>query len=59
MQDPNATLAEIRQLNEDHAAHGELGDVDTARLVELVESLDDWLSGTGSLPDAWAGGHGE
>jgi hypothetical protein len=54
--DPNATLAEIRRLNEDHANYGELNDTDTERLVELVEGLDNWLSSNGFLPEAWASG---
>jgi hypothetical protein len=57
--DPNAALAEIRRLNEEHANYGELSAGKTARLIELVEGLDNWLSGNGFLPEAWAGGHSQ
>jgi hypothetical protein len=56
--DPNATLAEIRELD------ASLLSEDPERLVELVRSLDGWLTGGGCLPAAWdrcrtCGGSGE
>jgi hypothetical protein len=57
--DPNAVLAEIRRLNEVHANYGELSAGNTARLIELIESLDNSLSGNGFLPEVWASGRGQ
>lgn len=56
--DPNATLREIRDLvkefnfgaqNEDHSEW----DVKFARLAVLSESLDNWITMGGFLPDSW------
>jgi hypothetical protein len=51
--DPDATLAEIRTLNEKAANYGELSGDEANRLVELVESLDEWLTNGGFLPTPW------
>lgn len=51
--DPNAALAEIRDLT-DALQHDPPTDAsDAARLAELIAGLDAWLSRGGSLPDAW------
>ncbi len=50
--DPNATLAEIRQLTKE-ILDGNGSEYDAARLAELVEGLDNWLSRQGFLPTAW------
>ncbi len=44
--DPNETLSQIRQI----LAH----DRDAARLADLVEALDGWLTEGGFMPQAWA-----
>lgn len=54
--DPNAALAELRQLV---AEHNELADYDSATLVrcdrmcELIEALDNWVMAGGFLPIEW------
>lgn len=48
--DPNANLKEMRALIKEHLAGKEI-DVDL--LVELVDSLDNWLSNGGFLPADW------
>lgn len=52
--DPNATLERLREIvqwwNEGDA---DASDLETA--VELVESLDQWLSKGGYLPADWQG----
>ncbi len=67
--DPNANLEEMRRLAAKLLAQydgpsaevndpGDLGRVDphdAARLVELVQALDEWLSKAGALPEAWRG----
>ena len=58
--DPNATLAEIRQIltaitrapGPVVAREAQLG----SQLAERVNELDDWISRGGALPDAWAKG---
>jgi hypothetical protein len=64
MMDPNANIKEIREIvgelrkAGDNAVDGIsviLG-ADTDRLVELWDSLDQWLSKGGFLPDAWKKG---
>lgn len=60
--DPDATLAQIRALR--HTITTGIGDgeafrADAVALAERIEALDDWLSGNGFLPDAWAGGHSQ
>lgn len=42
--DPNETLRRIRAA---------IRNDETGELAELVEALDDWLSGGGFLPSAW------
>jgi hypothetical protein len=56
--DPDAALTEIRQLTEEHSTYGELSDGNTSRLVELIESLDNWVSSQGFLPDPWSAKRG-
>jgi hypothetical protein len=59
---PNETLAEIREL----LLNGGIGGRDLVRsydsadrLAELIEALDNWISRSGFLPDAWAKAYGE
>jgi len=47
--DPNKTLEQIRALAK------YIGDHDYDALVDLVNSLDSWLSKGGFLPDRWKG----
>lgn len=51
--DPNAALAQIRELTDKASRYGELSDSETNLLVDLVEGLDGWLSKGGSLPEPW------
>ncbi|GAA2609807.1 hypothetical protein SMC26_39590 [Actinomadura fulvescens] len=56
--DPNACLAEIRSLSAkilaDMDREGGMPEPsDAARLAELNEGLDGWLSKRGFLPSAW------
>ncbi len=55
--DPTANLAEQRRIVArfiDGPADGhETASSDHARLCELVEALDEWLSRGGFLPDQW------
>lgn len=48
--DPNAALTALRELLADHYHHGT---TDLGLLVERFESLDEWLSNGGFLPEAW------
>jgi hypothetical protein len=48
--DPNETLREIRELVRPGA---EAQDPDGARLSELVQALDEWLSKGGFAPAEW------
>jgi len=50
--DPNANLAEQRRLV-DRINSGKASKGDLARLADLVDSLDAWLSKGGFLPTAW------
>ena len=54
--DPDATLREIRarivSIRQRAALEGV--DYDAEQLVELVQSLDDWLSSGGFLPADWS-----
>lgn len=52
--DPDAALAEIRDIISRWNRDGGL--VVAARLAELVDGLDGWLSKGGFLPDAWCNG---
>jgi hypothetical protein len=50
--DPNACLAEIRTLVHQKFENGwSIEDAD--RFYELVQSLDEWLSNGGFLPEWW------
>ena len=55
--DPNANLEELRALvragNEAHDNGEAPAPEDSERMVELVSSLDEWLSKGGFLPKAW------
>jgi hypothetical protein len=55
--DPNATLAEIREITSLHQ-QGEIADALDSfdRLAELTFALDEWISKGGFLPAAWAAG---
>lgn len=54
--DPNANLAESRAIAT-RILDGGLSDEQTqeeaARLAELVQALDEWISRGGFFPDAW------
>lgn len=57
--DPNANLEELRRLAEsmleayeDEDSNG-IDQDDAARLAELVQALDGWITGGGFLPSAW------
>jgi hypothetical protein len=55
--DPNANLAEQRRIAE-RLIMNQIGREqerlhDAARLAELVEALDEWITNGGFLPDAW------
>lgn len=53
--DPNAALEKIRDLLHTSTAYSERGLNwwESAELIEQVESLDEWLSRGGFLPEAW------
>jgi hypothetical protein len=51
--DPDAALAQIRELVAKQQTDNELSDGDTAELVELVDSLDEWLTKGSFLPTEW------
>lgn len=56
--DPNATLEELRNLASLAAdQHGGDPDADylAARMAELFQALDEWLSKGGFAPAAWKG----
>lgn len=52
---PNATLTELRRLADivGLGSRRDGCDDDEQRMAELFESLDEWLSKGGALPDAW------
>ena len=50
--DPNACLNEIRDLT--GRRYDTLGPDEAARLAELLDALDAWLTRGGCLPTAWA-----
>jgi hypothetical protein len=52
--DPNATLREIRAIVKGADEDGCLGSIEQARLVDLWEALDGWLSNGGFLPKDWS-----
>jgi hypothetical protein len=52
--DPDATLAQIRNLIIQHQTSAEeMSTSDAAELVELVDSLDEWMTKGGFLPTEW------
>lgn len=52
--DPDATLAQIRALIIQHQTSSEeMSTGDAADLVDLVDSLDEWLTKGGFLPTEW------
>jgi hypothetical protein len=53
--DPNAALKELRQLA-GRFEKGEDEPGDGARMGELFDALDDWLSRGGFLPQGWSNG---
>ena len=53
--DPNANLAEMREITRDILADYQEGTIDdAARLAELIEAMDEWLSEGGFLPGDWS-----
>ena len=52
--DPDAALAEIRDIVGRYNRDGGL--VVDARLAELIDGVDTWLSTGGFLPNAWCKG---
>jgi hypothetical protein len=52
--DPNAALAGIREIVAKTYREGGATLDDSSRLYDLAESLDNWLTRGGFLPDAWA-----
>ena len=51
--DPNATLAEMRQLSK-KIESGHYSQDDLSRLIDLLESLDNWIVNEGFMPADWA-----
>jgi hypothetical protein len=51
--DPNATLAEIRNIVTDWAQNGTDGEDAMQEMAESFGALDEWLTKGGFLPDAW------
>lgn len=52
--DPNANLEEQRSLVQWLIAHpDEDTSTEAARLADLVQALDEWLTGGGFLPNPW------
>jgi hypothetical protein len=58
--DPNETLKQLRRLVEKQYAlersEGMLDSHDVARLVTLVDAMDNWIRHGGFLPRAWREG---
>lgn len=53
--DPDAALAQIRELIVKHQTSSEeISTSDAAELVELVDSLDEWMTKGGFLPTEWS-----
>lgn len=50
--DPNANLAEQRRIVARFAL-GKATKADGPRLADLVEALDEWITGGGFLPTPW------
>jgi hypothetical protein len=53
--DPDATLKEARELAQD-ILDGGADTAEAERLAELFQALDEWLSGSGYLPEDWRQG---
>ncbi len=51
--DPDANLKEQRDLLRKFRKRNRLTAGEAARLAELVDSLDEWISRGGFLPEAW------
>jgi hypothetical protein len=51
--DPTACLKEIRELIEDHTECDTLPSDDLDRLMDLLMSLDTWMSKGGHCPQQW------
>lgn len=51
--DINANLAELRTLVSENIDREFVSDHDTARMMELFNGMDEWLSKGGFLPSAW------
>jgi hypothetical protein len=51
--DPDAALAQIRELIIKQQTECELSESDAADLVELIDGLDEWLTKGGFLPTEW------
>lgn len=51
--DPNACLSEIRKLTEKLQSGHAGADDDIDRLCELIEAMDNWMTGGGFLPTEW------
>ena len=52
--DPTANLKEQRDLLRKFRARNRLTAGEAARLAELVDSLDEWISNGGFLPEQWS-----
>lgn len=55
--DPNATLKRIQEIvaicnKSKHVLHGHV--LHGVELIELIESLDNWIVNGGTFPDAWS-----
>lgn len=55
MDDPDATLAAIREAVEDYGAAGNAAELLAAAevIVTEFEQLDNWLTGSGPFPREW------
>jgi hypothetical protein len=54
--DPNETLRLIRELVQTDI-HRDLSEDESGELLELVNSLDQWITAGGFLPTAWNASH--
>jgi hypothetical protein len=50
--DPTAALKELRERIDDYLQHDQL-DADLDRLLDLMLSVDHWMSKGGFLPQQW------
>lgn len=51
--DPDANLEELRRLAAECLANADTRDPNAVRMAELIEALDGWCKGGGSLPRDW------